>query len=179
MKSEPMSMKNASQHQIDHNPYMLMNYSGEYGKLFDHYVKMGMNESGVEESVKKIVEYEVRKAEEEYGKLDGYIILDLENNFEPVHHPQFVTDRHNEKMEHDEMVAMVTVACIIVGMMIFLLAVIYIKRATRPEPLSIDDIEFGKVPKKKDEMSKFSKIQNSPLPGNLKIFINLKIIISF
>lgn len=60
MKSEPMSMKNASKLQIDHNPYMLMNYSGEYGKQYNHYVKMGMNESGVEESVKKIVEYEVR-----------------------------------------------------------------------------------------------------------------------
>lgn len=161
MKSEPM--KNASNHQIDHNPYMLMNYSGEYGKQFNHYVKMGMNESGIEESVKKIVEYEVRKAEEEYGKqLDGYIILDLESG--PVH-PQFVTD-HHEKMEHDEMVAMVTVACIVVGMLIFLLAVIYIKRATRLTPSLIEDTEFGKI-SSKTQMSKFSKIQNSPLPGRL------------
>lgn len=108
----------------------------------------------------------MKKAEDEYGPLDGYIILDLENNFEPVHHPQFVTD-HN-KMEHDEMVAMVTVACIVVGMLIFLLAVIYIKRSSSHHaPSSTVDPEFGKMSMKTEKTGKFSKIQNSPLPGNL------------
>lgn len=165
MKSEPMT-KNSSKSHVDHNPYMLMNYSGEYGKQFNHYVKMGANESGVEESVKKIIEYEVRKAEEEYGQFDGYIILDVENNFEPLHHPQFVTDHHAAIREHDETVAMVTVGCVILGMLIFLLAIVYIKRGTTPvsQIHNANDPEFGIKTEK--EFTKIAKIQHSPLPGS-------------
>lgn len=171
MKSEPMTKNDTKTHHVDHNPYMLMNYSGEYGKQFNHYVKMDANESDVEESVKKIIEYEVRKAEEEYGQFDGYIILDVENNFEPIHHPQFVTDHHAAIREHDEIVAMVTVGCVILGMMIFLLAIVYIKRATTPRPQVIHDPESGFV-KKEKELVKVAKIQHSPLPGRVVYLTN-------
>lgn len=80
------------------NPYM--NYSGEYGKDFNHYMKMGINETDIQQSINKLVEMEIKKAREDYDNQiidepDGYIFVDVTGNeIEPLKHPQYVTDHH-------------------------------------------------------------------------------------
>lgn len=149
----------------EHNPYA--NYSGEYGKEFNHYVKMGVNESDVQESIDKIVEIEYKKASEEFrphviDNIDGYIILDTENELEPLKHPQYVTDHHTVS-QHDENIAMVTVGCLILGMLVFLLAMVYIRRITRRVPASIDIDPEADL--KKPYKLEASKIVHEPLPS--------------
>lgn len=149
----------------EHNPYA--NYSGEYGKEFNHYVKMGVNESGVQESIDKIVEIEINKASEDFrpaviDSVDGYIILDVDNGLEQLKHPQYVTD-HHAVQHHDETIAMVTVGCLILGMFVFLLAMVYIRRITRRLPASRDiDVESDMQKPQKLEPS---KIVHQPLPS--------------
>lgn len=146
----------------EHNPYA--NYSGEYGKEFNHYVKMGLNESDVQESIDKIVEIEYKKANEEYGQnvIDGYIILDSENEIEPLKHPQYVSDHHTIS-HHEESIAMVTVGCLILGMLVFLLAMVYIRRITRRLPATRDiDPEADMQKPYKLEAT---KIVHQPLPS--------------
>lgn len=148
----------------EHNPYA--NYSGEYGKEFNHYVKMGVNESDVQQSIDKIVEIEFKKASEDYkhviDNIDGYIILDTENEIETLKHPQYVTDHHSVS-HHDESIAMVTVGCLILGMFVFLLAMVYIRRITRRVPPSahIDPEADLQKPYKLEA----SKIIHEPLPS--------------
>lgn len=126
----------------EHSPYA--NYKGEYGKEFDHYFKMGINESDVQQSIDKIVELESKKASEEYRyqevqDIDGIIYFETSGNdipeIEPLKHPQFVSD-HHAVAHHEETIAMVTVGCLILGMLIFLLAMVYIRRITRRVPSS-------------------------------------------
>lgn len=74
---------NSSEFSKEKNPYV--NYTGEYGKEFNHYLKMGLNESSVQQSVDKLVEYEIKKASEELSghyltEPDGYIIYDVAGN---------------------------------------------------------------------------------------------------
>lgn len=97
------------------NPYL--NYSGEYGREFNHYLKMGLNESDAQQSVNKLVEYEIKKAKEEFepdilDDTDSYIFVDVSGNaihaIEPLKHPQFVTDHHSVA-HHEEVIAMVKI----------------------------------------------------------------------
>lgn len=162
------------------NPYM--NYSGEYGKEFNHYVKMGLNESGVQESIDKIVEIEYKEASKDIPNevmedVDGYIILDVPNELEPLKHPQYVTD-HHAVHHHEETIAMVTVGCLILGMLVFLLAMVYIRRITRQLPVSrdIDNEADMQKPYKIDS----SKIVHEPLPSmKFQSLINLLVINPF
>lgn len=134
---------NETSNSTEHNPYE--NYTGEYGKQFNHYVQMGMNESGVQESIDKIMEIEVKQANEELRQqliddVNGYILFDVSDNeihdvVEPLKHPQYVSD-HHVVGHHDENIAMVTVGCLILGMLVFLLAMVYIRRITRRVPAS-------------------------------------------
>jgi hypothetical protein len=149
----------------EHNPYA--NYSGEYGKEFNHYVKMGVNESDVQESIDKIVEIEYKKASEEYRHqiIDvdtPFIILDTDNDLEPLKHPQYVTDHHAVN-HHDESIAMVTIGCLILGMLVFLLAMVYIRRITRRVPASIDIDPEADL--QKPHKLEASKIIHKPLPS--------------
>lgn len=149
----------------EHNPYA--NYSGEYGKNFDHYVKMGVNESDVQESIDKIVEIEYKKESENFqpeviDNIDSYIILDVENGLEPLKHPQYVTD-HHVIHHHEESVAMVTVGCLVLGMLVFLLAMVYIRRITRRVPAS-RDIEIDGDMQKPYKLEP-SRIVHEPLPS--------------
>ena len=149
----------------EHNLYA--NYSGEYGKEFNHYVKMGVNESDVQESIDKIVEIEYKRASEEFqprviDTIDGYIILDAENEIEPLKHPQYVSDHHTVH-HHEESIAMVTVGCLVLGMLVFLLAMVYIRRITRRLPAR-DDPEADMQKPYKFEAPKI-KIIHEPLPS--------------
>lgn len=158
----------------EHNPYA--NYSGEYGKEFNHYVKMGVNESDVQSSIDKIVEMEFTKANEDFRQheieeADGYIYLDVSENeiseLEPLKHPQYVSD-HHDVSHHEETLAMVTVGCLILGMLVFLLAMVYIRRITRRVP-SIRDIEAELQKPQKPEIFQSTKIVHEPLPSKRKI----------
>lgn len=157
------------------NPYVIMNYTGEYGKEFNHYMKMGLNESNVQQSVNKLVEYEIKKASEEMSgnyltEPEGYIILDVAGNeIEPLKHPQYVTDHHSVN-HHDESIAMVTVGSLIFGMCIFLILMVYIIRkqnAPRERDIEIIDPRFESTKSKLPP----SKIVHEPLPS--KINFNL------
>lgn len=157
----------------EHNPYE--NYSGEYGKEFNHYVKMGLNESDVQESIDKIVRIEIKTANEElrHQTIDdnnGFIILDVSendiNDFEPLKHPQYVTD-HHAVSHHEESIAMVTVGCLILGMLVFLLAMVYIRRVTRRLPPSRDiDPEADLQKFHRQHILEPSKIIHEPLPSS-------------
>lgn len=149
----------------EHNPYA--NYSGEYGKEFNHYVKMGVNESNIQDSIDKIVEIEYKTASEDYrpeiiDTVDGYIILDVDNNLEQLKHPQYVTD-HHAIHHHEETIAMVTVGCLILGMLVFLLAMVYIRRITRRVPASRDIDPEADM--QKPQKLETSKIVHEPLPS--------------
>jgi hypothetical protein len=149
----------------EHNPYA--NYSGEYGKEFDHYVKMGVNESDVQQSIDKIVEIEYKKESEVFqpeviDNVDSYIILDVDNELEPLKHPQYVTDHHIIH-HHEESIAMVTVGCLVLGMLVFLLAMVYIRRITRRVPAS-RDIEVDGDMQKPYKLEP-SRIVHEPLPS--------------
>jgi hypothetical protein len=151
------------------NPYQ--NYSGEYGKEFNHYVKMGLNESDAQQSVNKIVEYEIKKANEDFEKQlvdepTGYIFVDVSGNeIEPLKHPQYVTD-HHVSGHHEEAVAMVTVGCLVLGMCIFLIIMVYIMRKQQPRDRHERDIEFID-PRFESTKTKLppSKIVHEPLPS--------------
>lgn len=159
----------------EHNPYM--NYSGEYGKDYNHYVKMGMNESDVQGSIDKVVEYEIKKATEEseqrhlVEESEGILVFDIEGNeVDTIKHPQYVTDHHAAN-HHDESIAMVTVGCLILGMFVFLILMFYIRRITRKVPSSAMiqqyiDPEFG-MKKPQPPPSLASQIKHDPLPGKL------------
>jgi hypothetical protein len=156
----------------EHNPYQ--NYSGEYGKEFNHYVKMSINESNVQESIDKIVDIEIRTANEELRQHtlndnNEFIIVDVSGNeitdFEPLKHPQYVTD-HHAVSHHEESIAMVTVGCLILGMLVFLLAMVYIRRVTRRVPASRDlDLESDLQKTQRPHILQPSKIMHQPLPG--------------
>lgn len=146
-----------------------MNYTGEYGKDYNHYMKMGLNESSVQQSVDKLIEYEIKKASEElHGTLitepDGYIFVDIGGNeIEPLKHPQYVTDHHNTH-HHEESIAMVTVGSLIFGMCIFLILMVYIIRkqnVPRERDVEIIDPHFET---KKTKIPP-SKIVHEPLPS--------------
>lgn len=135
---------------------------------------MGLNESSVQESIDKIVDMETKKANEEMRQQVvedfGYILLDVSGNeiqeqLEPLKHPQYVSD-HHVVSHHEESIAMVTVGCLILGMLVFLLAMVYIRRITRRIPVSRDDIDleadFQKV--QKPYKLEPSKIVHQPLP---------------
>ncbi|KAG5666277.1 hypothetical protein PVAND_017588 [Polypedilum vanderplanki] len=155
-----------SQLSTEKNPYQ--NYSGEYGKEFNHYVKMGLNESDAQQSVNKIVEYEMEKAKENLAneiveEADGYIFVDVTGNeIEPLKHPQYVTDHHLVG-HHEETVAMVTVGCLVLGMCIFLIIMVYIMR--KQQSRDDRDVEFID-PRFETKKSKLppSKIVHEPLP---------------
>lgn len=161
----------------EHNPYE--NYSGEYGKEYNHYVKMGMNESTVQESIDKIVSIEAKKAEEEMRQHVvedfGYVLLDVTGNeiqeqLEPLKHPQYVSD-HHAVSHHEESIAMVTVGCLVLGMLIFLLAMVYIRRITRKIPSSRDiDPEADLQKTQKPYHLEPSKIVHQPLPSKNECF---------
>lgn len=160
-----MTMSNST----EKNPYM--NYTGEYGKEYNHYVKMGLNESDVQESVDKLVEYEIKKANEEmHGTFidepDGYIFVDIGGNvIEPLkHHPEFVTDHHNAHHNHEENVAMVTLGCLVLGMCIFLILMVYIvrKQNAPPRVRDVEEIDPRFVITKTKTPS---KIVHEPLPS--------------
>lgn len=153
----------------EHNPYS--NYSGEYGKEFNHYMKMGLNESDVQQSIDKIVEMEIQRANEDLGQqvvedFDGYILVDVSGNeLEPLKHPQYVSD-HHVVGHHEESVAMVTVGCLILGMFVFLLAMIVIRRITRRLPASRDiDVEADLQKPQKPFKLEPTKIHHQPLPS--------------
>lgn len=158
----------------EHNPYS--NYSGEYGKEFNHYVKMGMNESGVQESIDKIVDMEVKYANDELRRrgflqhADGYVVVDVSENeirdLEPLKHPQYVSDHHSIS-QHDETIAMVTVGCLILGMLVFLLAMVYIRRITRKVPSHQVHLDLEADWKKTLEPNKMkpTKIIHESLPS--------------
>lgn len=158
----------------EHSPYA--NYKGEYGKEFDHYFKMGMNESDVQQSIDKIVELESKKASEEYRyqevqDIDGIIYFETSGNeipeLEPLKHPQYVSD-HHAVAHHEEAIAMVTVGCLILGMLIFLLAMVYIRRVTRrvPSPRSIDpEADLQKPQMQKVFDIKTNNFTHLPLPS--------------
>jgi hypothetical protein len=154
------------------NPYQ--NYSGEYGKHFNHYVKMGLNESDAQQSVNKIVEYEIKKAKEEFEhqlaeEPEGFIFVDVSGNeIEPLKHPQYVTDHHLSH-HHEETVAMVTVGCLVLGMCIFLIIMVYIMRKQQPRERDPRDIEFidPRFESKKTKLPP-SKIVHEPLPSRKK-----------
>lgn len=163
-----VNMNNVSA--TDHNPYM--NYSGEYGKEFNHYVKMGVNESDVQESIDKIVEIEFTKANEDFRQAvddaGGYIYFDAsENAIDDLESSQYVTDRHST-IHHEEYVAMVTVGCLILGMLVFLLAMVYIRRVTR-RVSTTRDIEADLQKPQKPNTFEPTKIVHEPLP--CKIFL--------
>lgn len=156
----------------EHNPYS--NYSGEYGKEFNHYVKMGVNESDVQQSIDKIVDIESKHGNDELGRpqyiddIDGYILVDVSGNeitdhSEALKHPQYVTDRHAVH-HHEESIAMVTVGCLILGMLVFLIAMVYIRRVTRRVP-STTDIEAEFQCPEKPHKLELSKIVHKPLPS--------------
>lgn len=161
----------------EHNPYA--NYSGEYGKEFNHYMKMGVNESDVQQSIDKIVEMESERGNDELGRpqyiddADGYILLDVSGNeLEQLKHPQYVTD-HHAVSHHEESIAMVTVGCLILGMLVFLLAMVYIRRVTRRVPATIDiEAEFQK-PQKQSKLEP-TKIVHEPLPSKSLTRVNFK-----
>lgn len=177
-----MQNQNATQISTEHNPYE--NYSGEYGKQFNHYVQMGLNESDVQESIDKIVDMEIRHANEDLRQqiiedVDGYIILDVSENeihdLEPLKHPQYVSD-HHVVGHHDESVAMVTVGCLILGMLVFLLAMVYIRRITRRLPASrnIDpeaDLQKVEMPFKFEQTKTF----HAQLPSKKNFYKKFKL----
>lgn len=156
----------------EHNPYS--NYSGEYGKEFNHYVKMGVNESDVQQSIDKIIDIELKNADEELQQrvlndIDGYILVDVAGNeihsIEPLKHPQYVIDHHAVN-HHDESIAMVTVGCLVLGMLVFFLAMVYIRRVTRRIPASRDiDPEADMQKAEKPQRLHSSKIVHEPLPS--------------
>lgn len=170
VKADPLMEKLLTT--TEHNPYS--NYSGEYGKEFNHYVKMGVNESDVQQSIDKIVDIESKRGNDELGRpqyiddIDGYILVDVSGNeiqdhSEALKHPQFVTDHHAVN-HHEESIAMVTVGCLILGMLVFLLAMVYIRRVTRRVP-STADIEAEFQCPQKPHKVELSKIVHKPLPS--------------
>lgn len=155
----------------EHNPYE--HYSGEYGKEYNHYVKMGINDSNVQQSIDKIVNIEIEKVNHELHRQavedsNEFIIFDVPrnelNDFEPLKHPQYVSDHH--AANHQESIAMVTVGCLILGMLVFLLAMVYIRRVTRRLPASRDIDPEADL--KRFQKLEPSKILHQPLPSNLK-----------
>lgn len=152
------------------NPYV--NYTGEYGKQYHHYMKMGINDSNVQESVEKLIEFEIKKASEELPEhfiteTDEYIIVDVAGNeIEPLKHPQYVTDHHSVS-HHEESIAMVTVGSLIFGMCIFLILMVYIIRkqnSPRGRDVEIIDPRFETTKSKLPP----SKIVHQPLPSKLR-----------
>lgn len=172
IKPDSKPRSNTTNTTTEHSPYD--NYSGEYGKEYNHYVKMGMNESDVQESIDKIVSIEAKKADEEMSQHAvedfGYILLDVTGNeipeqLEPLKHPQYVSD-HHVVSHHEESIAMVTVGCLILGMLVFLLAMVYIRRITRRIPSSRDiDPEADLQKAHKPYILEPSKIVHQPLPS--------------
>lgn len=169
-----MKNLNETSQSTEHNPYE--NYSGEYGKQFNHYVQMGINESGIQESIDRIVDMEIRNANEDLRQQiiedgNGYIILDVSeneiHNLEPLKHPQYVSD-HHVVGHHEESVAMVTVGCLVLGMLVFLLAMVYIRRITRRVQAS-RDIEADLQDIQKPYKIEPTKIVHAQLPSK-KIF---------
>lgn len=167
-----MKNPNETSQSTEHNPYE--NYSGEYGKQFNHYVRMGINESGIQESIDRIVDMEIRNANEDLRQQiiedgNGYIILDVSeneiHNLEPLKHPQYVTD-HHVVGHHEESVAMVTVGCLVLGMLVFLLAMVYIRRITRRVQAS-RDIEADLQDIQKPHKLEPTKIVHAQLPSKI------------
>lgn len=183
-QADPFMIKQ-SDATTEHNPYSA-NYSGEYGKEFDHYVEMGVNESDVQQSIDKIVDYEIKKATDELSQqvmendisqdFDGYILLDVAGNeLEPLKHPQFVTDHHAVN-HHEEAIAMVTVGCLILGMLVFLLAMVYIRRITRKVPATLD---IEQIDVQKPQKVAVSKIVHEPLPSRKHLITSSHLLTNF
>jgi hypothetical protein len=160
------SESNATVLVTEKSPYL--NYSGEYGKEFNHYMKMGLNESDAQQSVNKLIELEIKKAKEDFGEFqepDGYILVDVTGNeIEPLKHPHFITDHHalDEHHRHEENVAMVTVGCLVFAMLMFLVIMLYIMRRQSSHDRDIEEID-PKFESRKSVLPP-SKIVHQPLP---------------
>lgn len=141
-----------------------MNYSGEYGKEFNHYVKMGLNESDTQQSVDKLMEMEIKNAKEDYESVDDYVLVDVAGNvLEPLKHPQYVID-HHAVSHHEENIAMVTISMVVLGMCIFLIIMIYILRKQQALSRDVEEID-PKFDIQKPKLPPSSKIVREPLPG--------------
>jgi hypothetical protein len=174
LRTNPMS--NNKMTTTAKTPYA--NYSGEYGKEYHHYVKMGLNESDAAQSVHKLMELEEESKEKELVEViedptvsGDFIIVDVTGNeIEPLKHPlsEYVTDHHSHHHEHEENIAMVTVGCLIFGMLMFLILMMYIMRKQQQHHTNDvqRDVEFID-PKFESKKSKFppSKIVHEPLPS--------------
>ncbi|KAL7039837.1 hypothetical protein ACKWTF_000134 [Chironomus riparius] len=157
--------KNITLELTEKNPYM--NYSGEYGKDFNHYMKMGLNESDPQQSVNKLMEMEIKKAKEDYDtpeeEDESYVFVDVAGNeIEPLKHPQYVMEHHYFASNHDENLAMVTVGCVIFGMCIFLMLMVYILRKQQQYDRDIEVID-PRFESKKTKMPP-AKIIHDSLP---------------
>lgn len=156
--------KNITLETTEKNPYM--NYSGEYGKDFNHYMKMGLNESDTQQSVNKLMEMEIKKAKEDYDTVEdeSYVFVDVGGNeIEPLKHPQYVMEHHYFANNHDENLAMVTVGCVIFGMCIFLMLMVYILRKQQRYDRDIEIVD-PRFESKKTKMPP-AKIIHDPLPS--------------
>ena len=159
--------KNITLETTEKNPYM--NYSGEYGKDFNHYMQMGLNESDPQQSVNKLMEMEIKKAKEDYDtpleeESDDYVFVDIAGNeIEPLKHPQYVMEHHYFASNHDENLAMVTVGCVIFGMCIFLILMVFILRRQQRYDRDIEVID-PRFQSKKTKLPP-AKIMHDPLPS--------------
>lgn len=139
---------------------------------------MGVNETDVQGSIDKIVEMEFTKANEDFRhqveEAGGYIYLDVSENeiteLEPLKHPQYVTDNHPDHAHHGETLAMVTVGCLVLGMLVFLIAMVYIRRITRRVPAT-RDIEADLQKPQNPYMFEPSKIVHNPFPSKQELDI--------
>lgn len=126
---------------VDINPYMSMNYSGEYAHDYHHYMKT--NETDLQKSVNMLVDAENNNEflAEDIKQSGGVLFVELpEHTLEKLRHPQYVID-HQEHDKHDETVAVVTVGCLLLGMFVFLMLVVYIRKMNKRLPERIPDIE--------------------------------------
>lgn len=162
--TDSTTTKNVTLETTEKNPYM--NYSGEYGKDFNHYMKMGLNESDPQQSVNKLMEMEIKKAKEDYDtpeEDESYVFVDVAGNeIEPLKHPQYVMEHHYFASNHDENLAMVTVGCVIFGMCIFLMLMVYILRKQQRYDRDIEVVD-PRFESKKGKLPP-AKIIHDPLP---------------
>ncbi|CRK94233.1 CLUMA_CG007748, isoform A [Clunio marinus] len=145
----------------EHNPYE--HYKGEYGKQFNHYLKMSVNESNVQQSIDKIIDMEVRLATEgrhQQGSLDKdeYIVYEVDGNESDA----FQLPKHSIEQEamnyHEEMMTMVTVNCFILAVIVLLIFIYVIRKIVRKRSRNVDP-EFNI-----QEFQKPLKLIQEPLP---------------
>lgn len=148
---------------IEVNPYMSMNYSGEYAHDYHHYMKT--NETDPQKSVNMLVDAENNNEflAEDIKQSGGVLFVELpEHTLEKLRHPQYVID-HQEHDKHDETVAVVTVGCLLLGMFVFLMLVIYIRKMNKRLPERIPDIES--YLSKHDHIPMKFRDMSEPLPS--------------